>query len=386
MSEEALNALEAEEKAALSALDVEYDARRAELRRSFVERRASIDVKDLLEEVHISPPTPVPVASSLPPEPLPPNDPPPVAFESFSVPPAEAQLPSAPPPHAVSPPAPAPPSAPVQAVTSPATQAKMTLWEREQLERSDAFIEEERAERIRKLEQQRQAELAEARQREELWRVEDEKRAAAEAERRREEEAARAAAAAELVAKNKAEQEERDAAMCSEQQRLAAEKARQTELMKAKAQPSMQRQVSDDFTYAFEEGMEAKVKAFRQRGQGGDALLMRIDHDAGVLLIDEACKQLPSVEALAEKLEDAETEPRFLLYIHKVAHSDGRVQYPIAFFLYLPDQVPVHLKVLYTRPVVELADSFKVARHFTLEDPADLTVEWLEENMGIVRK
>ena len=60
------------------------------------------------------------------------------------------------------------------------------------------------------------------------------------------------------------------------------------------------------------------------------------------------CKGLPNVEALADKLED--TDPRYILYIHKVAHSDGRVQYPIAFIVYLPDQMPVHLKVMYTRP------------------------------------
>ena len=65
--------------------------------------------------------------------------------------------------------------------------------------------------------------------------------------------------------------------------------------------------------------------------------------------------------------------------------GDGR-RYPIGFFLYLPDQVPVHMKVLYTRPVVELAESFKVARHFTLDDPEDLTEAWLEEQMGIVKK
>jgi len=62
------------------------------------------------------------------------------------------------------------------------------------------------------------------------------------------------------------------------------------------------------------------------------------------------------------------------------------VQYPIAFFLFMPDQVPVHLKVLYTRPVVELADSFKVAKHFTVDDLEDITTEWLETQMGIVRK
>ena len=148
----------------------------------------------------------------------------------------------------------------------------------------------------------------------------------------------------------------------------------------------MKRQVSDDFAYAFEPGMEAKIKTFRQRGQGGDAIIMRIDHEQGQLLIHEQCKALAGVEALAEKLEDEASEPRFVLYIHKVAHRDGRVQYPIGFFLYLPDHVPVHLKVLYTRPVVELAESFKVARHFTLDDPEDLTEAWLEEQMGIVKK
>ena len=84
--------------------------------------------------------------------------------------------------------------------------------------------------------------------------------------------------------------------------------------------------------------------------------------------------------------ERGPAEPRYFLYLHTVKHRDGRVQYPIAFCLYLPENVPVHLKVLYTRPVVELAEAFKVARHFTLEDPEDLTEELLEEKLGIVRK
>ena len=50
------------------------------------------------------------------------------------------------------------------------------------------------------------------------------------------------------------------------------------------------------------------------------------------------------------------------------------------------EDIPKHMKVLYTRPVVELADTFKVARHFTLDEPENLTEEWLEEMMGIVRK
>ena len=132
--------------------------------------------------------------------------------------------------------------------------------------------------------------------------------------------------------------------------------------------------------------MERAIKTFRQRGTGGDAIIMRIDHEGGQILIDEYCKGLAGVEALAEKIEDFETEPRYCLYIHQVKHRDGRVQYPIGFFLYLPDQVPVHLKVLYTRPVTNLADTFKVARHFTLDDTKNLSEAWLMEMMAIVKK
>ena len=236
------------------------------------------------------------------------------------------------------------------------------------------------------LDAQREAELTAAKEREEAWRIADEERFKAEAAKRREDEERVARETAELVAKGKAEQEKKDAAMKAEQSRLSAEMDRQKAMQAAKNAPALKKQVSDDFAYQFEDGMEAKVKAFRQRGQGGDCIIMRIDHEEGLLLIDEYCKGLPNLEALAEKLEDTNLEARYVLYIHKVCHSDGRVQYPIGFFLYLPDQVPVHMKVLYTRPVVELADAFKVARHFTLEDPEDLDVEWLEEKMGVVKK
>ena len=38
------------------------------------------------------------------------------------------------------------------------------------------------------------------------------------------------------------------------------------------------------------------------------------------------------------------------------------------------------------RPVVDLANAFKVNKHVVLEDPEDLTFEWLNTAMGIVVK
>ena len=131
--------------------------------------------------------------------------------------------------------------------------------------------------------------------------------------------------------------------------------------------------------------MEAKVKTFQQRGKGGDAMIIKIDHSANEVQIEEEKKGLASIELLSELLEE-ETEPRYLLYIHTVKHSDGRVQYPIAFLLYMPDQIPAHLKVMYTRPVVNLVTAFRVNRHLVLDDPETLTVEWLNEQLGIVVK
>ena len=216
----------------------------------------------------------------------------------------------------------------------------MTLWEREQFEAQEAEIERKRAERVRQLEEQRQAEMAEARRREEEFRLQDDERERREHAKREEEAAARAAETEALVAKARAEQEALDAQMALEQKRLADEMARKKEQAAAKEEATaaaLKRQGSSDYSYGFEEGMEAKVKAFQQRGRGGDAMIIKIDHDKNELQIEEHKKGLASVEALAELLED--TEPRYLLYIHTVKHSDGRVQYPIAFMLYMPDQV-----------------------------------------------
>ena len=99
--------------------------------------------------------------------------------------------------------------------------------------------------------------------------------------------AKRDAEAAALVAKGIAEQAEVDASMRAEQQRLAEEADRAKALIAAKNAPPLKREVSDDFAYRFEPGMEQKIKVFRQRGNGGDAIIMRIDHENGLLLIDE---------------------------------------------------------------------------------------------------
>ena len=120
-----------------------------------------------------------------------------------------------------------------------------------------------------------------------------------------------------MAASNEEAKAKREAEMVEEQARLASELERQAAIKQSKAAPALTKVTSDDFSYGFEEGMEAKIKAFRQRGRGGDAMIIAIDHEENTLTIEETLKG-SNLEELADKLSD--TDPRYLLYIHKARH------------------------------------------------------------------
>lgn len=50
---------------------------------------------------------------------------------------------------------------------------------------------------------------------------------------------------------------------------------------------------------------------------------------------------------------------------------------------FFPTRSTVRTQVLYTRPIVTLCDTFKVAKHLALEDPDDLDEEWLLKGLGL---
>ena len=177
-------AIDAREKEALAALDSEYERRRAEIRGAFDDERRKSQ------------------------EPEPQAQPPPAP-------------PSPPPPAPPAPPAPAAPAAPASGVGggSPGGSggAKLTLWEREQLEAEQ--LEADRASRVEKLNAQRQREQEEARQRELAWKQEEDAKAAAEMEAREKQLAAMRLSQAEAVERGNRERAATEAEMAGEQER-----------------------------------------------------------------------------------------------------------------------------------------------------------------------
>ena len=108
-------------------------------------------------------------------------------------------------------------------------------------------------------------------------------------------------------------------------------------------------------------------------------------------LHNAASQRVKGLICVLDRLEDRGNRAAILrtcealgiLHIHEVDHRDGRKTFPIAFILFLPSHVPVHKKVLYTRPVSDLCAKFAVNKHITLEDPEDLDVEWLEKQLQV---
>lgn len=245
----------------------------------------------------------------------------------------------------------------------------------------------EREARVAALDADRSSETKAAQQRDAARRAQDAKDAETEAARRTELRRSQTAEMDALAKQARADKDERELQMQGEQARLAQEKERQASIvqMAAAKRASSVRSVESDFSYTCAEGLEAALKGFRKSGDGGDCLIVKIDHAQGELQLEQSCKGLRSVAALAELLD--ETKPRFVLYMHnnnnsnKVAHAQKRMLLPIVLILHLPVHMPTSAKMLYTRSVGAFADACKVNRHLTLNDLDELTAEWIDDQL-----
>jgi DNA repair exonuclease SbcCD ATPase subunit len=288
-------------------------------------------------------------------------------------------------------PAPAPPRipAPEPAAAAPlgakCNRSSATLWQEEEEAKQAIASGELTAARVAEQERRRAEEDQAATERQERWHAEEAERHARELADRDAQHRAKEEEVAELAKSHQLALRRREDELKAEQERLEAESARQKAIRESRdrVSASVNSSKTDDFAYNHAEGMDQRLKKFRQRGTGGDTLFIRIHHDANELQIEEDCPGL-SLEDLVENLEDyaAQAAPRYVLHIHKKTHPDGRVQYPIAFLLFMPNSTPASLKMLYTRPVAALCKTFVVNKHFALTEPDELDADWLDGKFG----
>lgn len=196
---------------------------------------------------------------------------------------------------------------------------RLTIWEREALEVEQ--LDARKRDRNASLEAQRVVELAQAEERARARRRGDERRVAAEALQRDILEQARSANLTKVAEQHVRCCAQAEESMRAEQQALAAEGLRQA-AVRATRETVAARTSSDDTPYTWEDGMEKRMKAFRQRGGRGDTLIIKIDHENNMLHVEQSIKGMELAD-LAERLDDYQYSPRYVLYIHQHKHPDG---------------------------------------------------------------
>ncbi len=104
------------------------------------------------------------------------------------------------------------------------------------------------------------------------------------------------------------------------------------------------------------------------------AIIMKINlKQMEIVLVDELDDVTP--EDIAEEFEDF--EPRYCMYMYEYKRDDGRVTYPLCFIWYNPSGCDVHLNMIYGQTTEALVDLLKASKTFNVQDPDELTSEWL---------
>ncbi|EFA82445.1 putative actin binding protein [Heterostelium album PN500] len=75
------------------------------------------------------------------------------------------------------------------------------------------------------------------------------------------------------------------------------------------------------------------------------ALIFRIDKDAHRFVIADEIIDI-SLEKLQEELSTS--TPRYIVYVTKYTHQDGRISYPIVFIYYMPKGISPALAMTYS--------------------------------------
>lgn len=126
------------------------------------------------------------------------------------------------------------------------------------------------------------------------------------------------------------------------------------------------------------EVLEAFKKFKGARNLSNAALIMKVDMKECKIIIDQELNDV-TPESLQDELPDA--VPRYIVYIYKHMHRDGRVAYPLCFIYYSPPQLKPEIAMMYSSSLQPLYSKLQVQKVFEIQTPSDLTEDWLKQKL-----
>ncbi|CAO1627491.1 unnamed protein product [Parajaminaea phylloscopi] len=124
----------------------------------------------------------------------------------------------------------------------------------------------------------------------------------------------------------------------------------------------------------------SKLESFRmaKREAASAAIVIKIDKAKLVMEIEDEFDNI-SLEDLEEELP--ENTPRYIVLSYRLAHSDGRVSFPLALVFWAPQTSSMEMSTLYTSAVSALSVKADVGRVVDMRE-GTLDRQSLETRLG----
>ncbi|KAF2068208.1 hypothetical protein CYY_010469 [Polysphondylium violaceum] len=112
------------------------------------------------------------------------------------------------------------------------------------------------------------------------------------------------------------------------------------------------------------------------------AIVFMIERSTFTFKVEEVFENI-SLEKLTEELSD--TSPRYIVYISKYTHPDGRVSYPMVFIYFMPKQINPSIAMIYSTNKVVLVNKLEINKCFDASALETLTTPWLVEKLAFFK-
>ncbi|KYR01472.1 putative actin binding protein [Tieghemostelium lacteum] len=131
-----------------------------------------------------------------------------------------------------------------------------------------------------------------------------------------------------------------------------------------------------------DEDYERYKKIKMQRTPLNTAITFRVDVKNEKTIIDEIIEDI-SLEKLQEEL--SESSPRYIAYVSKYTHPDGRCSYPIVFIYFMPRGISPAMAMTYSANKQNLVNRLEIMKSFDADNLETLTEPWLKEKLAFFK-
>ncbi|EAL66157.1 hypothetical protein DDB_G0282595 [Dictyostelium discoideum AX4] len=120
----------------------------------------------------------------------------------------------------------------------------------------------------------------------------------------------------------------------------------------------------------------------KERSPKNTAMVFMIDKSKHEFKIEETFVDI-SLEKLQEELSN--TSPRYIVYVYKHTHPDGRQSFPMVFIYFMPKGISPAVAMTYSANKEILVNKLEIMKSFNAETVETLTEPWLKEKLAFFK-